>query len=115
MKKLTPPFVFGMALLAVTLGVGNPPDFQAAQSLLPRSAPIARAAEDMNKPLLADRVEKEDSVLYRTDTDPAFSQEEQEKEEKLKEDKSWRMLEHMEIYQKSEKKQPPRQPSTTGQ
>ncbi len=56
-----------------------------------------------NRPnyLLADRVEKEDRIIYGTDPEMEETFEEQRIEEKIKEERSWRMLENMNIYEKS--------------
>lgn len=104
MHKFTHFFLFGAVLLAFTAGteIGN--DSRAARGLLPESTVIADAGTASGGMILADRVEKDDRVVYGTDPDPAFSQAEQEKEEKEKEEQSWRMLEHMNLLQGNGKK-----------
>jgi hypothetical protein len=108
MHRLVPPFIFGMALFVMTSGPEIRTDLSLSPLLFPETAPAIVPVGNQSKMILTDRVEKEDRVLYGTDSDPAFSQAEQEREEKIKEEKSWRMLENMNIYQNNGKKVPPR-------
>jgi hypothetical protein len=112
MHRLIPPFIFGIALLASGPAIRT--DLPVSPSLFPEFASIIVSGGNPRNLILADRVEKEDRVLYGTDSDPAYSQEEQEKEEKKKEEKSWRMLEHMNLYQNNGKKVTPLQSNSTG-
>jgi hypothetical protein len=105
--RLISPFVFGMALLALPLAMESRTDFLKPPVLLPESTLITGSGANSGNMILADRSEKKDRVLYGTDSDPAFSQEEQEREEKEKEDRSWRMLERMNLYQGYGKKERP--------
>jgi hypothetical protein len=111
--RLISPFIFGMALFITTSGPEIRTDLY--PSLLSESSSVMVSGKNPRNIILADRVEKEDRVVYGTDSDPAYSQEEQEKEEKKKEEKSWRMLEHMNLYQNNGKKVPPQQSNSTGQ
>ena len=109
MHKLIPPFVFGVALLALPFAMESRTDFLKPPVLLPESVLIAGSGANSGNLILADRAEKKDRVLYGTDSDPAYSQEEQQREEKEKEDRSWQMLERMNLYQGYGKKErPPR-------
>lgn len=60
--------------------------------------------------LLADRVETEDSVTYTTDPDLDRTMKKEDREEKAKEENSWKMLQNMHLYGPAGK-----QPSSTGQ
>ncbi len=51
--------------------------------------------------LLADLVEGSDRIIYSTDPEMDKASERQEREEARKEEKSWRMLENMNIYKGS--------------
>ena len=48
--------------------------------------------------LLAERVETRDQIIYKTDSGAGKTFQELEREEKEKEDRSWQMLENIEIY-----------------
>lgn len=60
---------------------------------------------------LAYKVETRDSIEYGTDPEQDRWSEEQEREERIKQERSWRMLENMNIYKKS----PGRRPSPSTQ
>jgi len=113
MHKLIPPFLFGMALLALPFAMESRTDVFKPPVLLPESTVITCSGTSSGNMILADRTEKKDRVLYGTDSDPAYSQEEQEREEKEKEDRSWRMLERMNLYQGYGKKERP--PKSSGE
>ncbi len=53
--------------------------------------------------LLADRSDAKDRITYSTDPEMDRATAEEEKEEKEKEDKSWMMLQHMNIYKGTQK------------
>ena len=111
MNRLMTPFVFAIALLALPLVLESRANFSKPPVFFPESSFTRSSHANSANLILADRVEKEDSVLYGTDSDPAFSQEEQEREEKLKEEKAWQMLDNMNVYQGNGKKRPPPRPS----
>jgi hypothetical protein len=53
--------------------------------------------------LLADRTDTKDGISYSTDPEMERAMEQQAKEEKEKEEKSWKMLQHMYLYKDSGK------------
>lgn len=68
-----------------------------------------RTAENriVQPPLLANRIDTKDSVIYTTDPGMERAMREEKREEKDKEDKSWQMLQHMYIYKHAGKHSPP--------
>jgi hypothetical protein len=60
--------------------------------------------------LLADRTDTKEDIIYSTDPDMERAMEEQARKEKEKEDKSWKMLQHMYLYKDVEKHPRPAQP-----
>jgi hypothetical protein len=111
MHRLITPFIFGMALLALPFAMESRSDFSKPRVFFPTSAFVTGSNASSAYLILADRSEKEDRVVYGTDSDPAYSQEEQEREEKEKEDRSWQMLERMNLYQGYGKKGPSPKPN----
>ncbi len=59
--------------------------------------------------LIADRIDTQDGIIYSTDPDMDRAMEEQEKLEKEKEEKSWEMLQNMNIYEGSRRSHGPTQ------
>ncbi|MCE5335876.1 MAG: hypothetical protein LLG06_14940 [Desulfobacteraceae bacterium] len=62
--------------------------------------------------ILADLVEGKDKVIYRTDPEADEAFEEDQRRERRKEEKSWQMLQNMNIYKESGSK--PSQPKSSG-
>jgi hypothetical protein len=61
--------------------------------------------------LFADRTDTKDRIIYSTDPDMERAMEEQAREEKEKEDKSWNMLQHLYLYKDVGKPARPAQPN----
>ncbi len=99
-----------LPLLALAaLAVAPAQERSAATSAIPILERGAAPRNDFRPALhLAYKVETRDSVEYGTDPEQDRWSEEQEREERIKQERSWRMLENMNIYKKS----PGRRPST---
>jgi hypothetical protein len=60
--------------------------------------------------LMAERTDTKDRIIYSTDPEMERAMVEQEREEKEKEEKSWQMLQHMNIYKDNGKRPHSAQP-----
>ncbi len=72
---------------------------------------LTAGAEKASPVLLAKMIEKDDQIIYRTDSEGQKSSRELEREEKEKQERSWQMLERTEIYNYPQQRpHPPRPP-----
>ncbi len=69
--------------------------------------------DPLSRRLLADRTDTRDSIIYGTDPEMERAMEEQVREEKKKEEKAWKMLEHMDIRLDTQKRPSQSQPNNT--
>lgn len=103
MRKFMMLSLFAAGCLAVASGQdkGPAPPLSPVHLTVPA---VALPAADTYRQILVYKAETRDSVEYGTDPEQDRWSEEQEREEKLKEERSWRMLENMNIYKKNSKK-----------
>jgi len=105
-------FLFGGWRVCAASGSDAPWTLFEIQSRLERIVPVQCPSEKCGYPvqscrsmpgqhglLLSDRTETPDRVIYGTDPDMERAMDDQIREEKEKEDKAWKMLQNMNIYQ----------------
>jgi hypothetical protein len=85
-------------------------DSEESGRLLKIQSPESRISPP-HRLLLADRTDTKEHIIYGTDPDMERAMEEQAREEKEKEDKSWNMLQHLYLYKDVGKPARPAQPN----